>query len=314
MTSPASIVRDAELASAGIQPDGSGSAPAFKKLLVATDFSSASHVAFVTALGLCRRLGATLIILHVFEQADVVTADRGESGVELEALLADAQVALEQCARECRKAGVVCEALLSVGIASLTIECMIRTKGVDMAVLGTHALHGVERLVFGSTAEAVLRQTSCPVLTVGPQAARSGLTAGSGPVVFATDFHTETIHAVRYAAALAKSEGSALHCLHVLPRSLEYESDQAIIPQILKEALEHIAGTCNVVIDEPVCATTYGSEISNAVVEYARKVKAQMIVLGVRHASMIASHIPAHIAYRIITEAPCAVLTIAFAG
>jgi nucleotide-binding universal stress UspA family protein len=315
MSTPASvavsIARDADRVSLEPRSVVSNPAPTFKKILVATDFSSASQAAFATALSLCRALGSTLSVLHVFEEADVVASDPGDSAIALERLLMEAQNALEQCARGAREAGVPCEALLSVGVAALTIEGMIRTTRSDLAVLGTHALHGVDRLVFGSTAESVLRQTQCPVLTVGPQAARCGLTAGCGPVVFATDFHAETIHAIRYAAAFAKASGSALHCLHVLPRSLESES-RAIIPQILIDALEHVASTSDVLIDQPLCVTTFGSEVSYALVEYARQHKARMIVLGVRHASLLASHIPAHIAYRVITEAPCAVLTIAY--
>ena len=58
---------------------------------------------------------------------------------------------------------------MSSGIPSLTILEAISEKEIDLVVLGTSALHGFERLVFGSTAEAVLREASCPVLTVGPQ-------------------------------------------------------------------------------------------------------------------------------------------------
>jgi len=67
-----------------------------------------------------------------------------------------------------------------------------------------------------------------------------------------------------------------------------------------------------VVIEPPTCATTFGSEISYAVVDYARRVNARMIVLGVRQASLLASHVPEHITYRVITEANCPVLTMAF--
>jgi nucleotide-binding universal stress UspA family protein len=82
----------------------------------------------------------------------------------------------------------------------------------------------------------------------------------------------------------------------------------------MTEALQRVAIESGTTIDLPVCAITYGSEISNAVVEYAKQQKARLIVLGVRQASMVASHLPAHIAYRIITEAPCPVLTVAFAS
>ena len=49
-------------------------------------------------------------------------------------------------------------------------------------------------------------------------------------------------------------------------------------------------------------------------VEYAKQHKAKLIVLGVRKASLADSHAPLHIAYRIITEAGCPVLTMAFAS
>jgi nucleotide-binding universal stress UspA family protein len=82
----------------------------------------------------------------------------------------------------------------------------------------------------------------------------------------------------------------------------------------MTDALQQVASESDTVIYPPVCAVAYGSEISNTVVDYARTQKAKLIVLGVRRASMVASHVPAHIAYRIITEAPCPVLTVAFAS
>jgi nucleotide-binding universal stress UspA family protein len=133
-------------------------------------------------------------------------------------------------------------------------------------------------------------------------------------VVFATDFHLKTTYAIRDAAFFYKATGSPLHCLHVLPRTLEGGNRSHVIPQIMTEALQRVAIESGTTIDLPVCAITYGSEISNAVVEYAKQQKARLIVLGVRQASMVASHLPAHIAYRIITEAPCPVLTVAFAS
>jgi K+-sensing histidine kinase KdpD len=80
----------------------------------------------------------------------------------------------------------------------------------------------------------------------------------------------------------------------------------------MSEALHQLANESGVVIEAPTCATIYGSEISYAVVDYARQQKAKLIVLGVRQASLLASHVPEHITYRIITEANCPVLTMAF--
>lgn len=291
------------------------SVPSFKTILLATDFSVASQAAFETAVHLCRTLHASLHILHVFEYADTVPQESGGQLLELGRFYEEAQASLDTLVQIVRRAGVTCEATMVSGVAGFTILKMITSKMVDLAVLGTNALHGFERLVFGSTAEAVLRQASCPVLTVGPQAAGSAKAdVPAGPVIFATDFHLTTTHAIRYAASFCKMMESPLHCLHVLPRTLAGGTRSHIIPQIMTEALRHVANESGTVIDPPVCAVAYGSEISNTVVDYARQQKAKLIVLGVRRASMASSHVPAHIAYRIITEAPCPVLTVAFAS
>jgi nucleotide-binding universal stress UspA family protein len=291
------------------------SVPSFKSVLLATDFSVASQAAFETALRICTAFRASLVILHVFEYVNAVPPETGGLLLELDRIYEKAQASLDDLVQTGRRAGVTCEATMGSGMAELTILEMITSKDVDLTVLGTNALHGFERLVFGSTAEAVLRQASCPVLTVGPQAGGyEKADEPEGPVVFATDFHLTTTHAIRYAASFSKMMGSPLHCLHVLPRTLADGGPSHIIPQIMTEALQHVASESGTVIASPVCAIAYGSEISGAVVDYARQQKAKLIVLGVQRASMMASHVPAHIAYRIITEAPCPVLTVAFAS
>jgi nucleotide-binding universal stress UspA family protein len=211
--------------------------------------------------------------------------------------------------------GVPCETFLENGVAPSLILDFIEAKEIDLAVLGTNALHGFERLVFGSTAEAILRKAPCPVLTVGPRVAQAAKTSKpDGPIIFATDFDFTTITAIRFAASFSQLNGSPLHCLHVLPRTLEAGSQCEIVPSIMSEALQQVAAESGVVIDPPTCATTFGSEVSYAVVDYAREKQARLIVLGVRQASLLASHVPEHITYRIITEANCPVLTMAFSS
>jgi nucleotide-binding universal stress UspA family protein len=39
---------------------------------------------------------------------------------------------------------------------------------VDMIIMGTHGRKGVDRLLFGSVAERVLRDAPCPVVAVRP--------------------------------------------------------------------------------------------------------------------------------------------------
>lgn len=293
----------------------SSTTPAFRRVLLATDFSRASEAAFATAIRVCGQLGSSLTILHVFEYADSNPPEYGVDAPYLEKLHRDALSSLERSVKTAEKANITVDAMMKAGAPALSILNTIETRGIDLVVLGTNALHGIERIVFGSTAEEVLRSASCPVLTVGPRSTHfSGEDAKQGPVVFATDFHRTTTSAIRYAQAFCKMTKASLHCLHVLPRSCETTSDNMLISQIMTEALKQLASKGEEQIAEPVLSIAYGSEVSNAVVDYAHEHKAALIVLGVRRSSMVAAHIPAHIAYRIITEAPCPVLTMAFAS
>jgi nucleotide-binding universal stress UspA family protein len=285
----------------------------FNNILLATDLSIASQAAFQTALGVCNILHAKLTILHVFEHTKVISPEAGRQLFDLDKVYAAARTSLDSLARVAQLAGVPSEAILSHGLAPQSILETICSRQIGLTILGTNALHGFERLVFGSTAESVLRAAPCPVLTVGRLAFNPIKASQSdGPIIFPTDFHESTMYAIRYAASFCEATSSPLHCLHVLPRTVEGGCQSQIVPQIMTDALQQIAAGNGTTIGPPVCAITYGSEISNAVVNYARQHQAKLIVLGVRQASMMASHVPVHIAIRIITEAPCPVLTMAF--
>ncbi len=291
--------------------------PSFDRLLIATNFSAASRAAFRAALDTCTALRTSLVILHVFEGAssdsDAVAPNAEDLAVEAQSAYEKCRDLLEDLREQAERAGVACETILDSGSVTSTILQTIAKKKIDLAILGTSALHGLERIVFDSTTEAVLCQASCPVLTVGPGAMTSEKALQSvGPVVFATDFDFTTIHAIRFASGISQLTGSSLHCLHVMPRTFEACSQYQAVPTIMSEALQRLADESGVVVGAPICATTYGSEVSYAVVDYAKQQKAKIIVLGVLQASLAALRVPLHIVYRIITEAPCPVLTMTF--
>lgn len=55
---------------------------------------------------------------------------------------------------------------VSVGETASTLRRLARARGCDLLVIGTHRRRGLARLVFGSTAEAIVRDAGCPVLVV----------------------------------------------------------------------------------------------------------------------------------------------------
>jgi nucleotide-binding universal stress UspA family protein len=282
----------------------------FKNVLVATNFSVSSEWSLRAAFRLCQMSSGRLSILHV--RKEVVASGNGVDGAAENVRLKDeALMKLSHMSDRARQAGVSCRTISDTGVFSAKILEAIEAEGVDLVILGTSEPRGSKRLVFGPTAEVVMRLAPCPIMTVGPVAADLIKTNTSkGPVIFATDFHSVTREAIRTAVSYCRNTGLQLHCLHVLPRSLQSTEGNHALPEILTSALRHLAATNAQGIDLPVCYVTFGSEISNAIVDYIRSQRASLIFLGVRRSSLIASDDPLPIVYRIITEAPCPVVTI----
>jgi nucleotide-binding universal stress UspA family protein len=268
-------------------------------------------LALERAIEFCRTAHAHLNILHVFEYGSANRSADVHTEQLCQQALTEARDRLDKLLDGKHTQDLPVNLLMRHGLPALVVATLIPELDIDLVFLGTNGFRRLERLVFGSTAEAVLRNSSCPVITVGPQseiAHHAG--KGNGPVVFATDFHEPATEAIACAAAMSKLHQRPLHCLHVLPLRMETESKSHIVPHIMTEALRRLAkDECGM---EPLCQVAYGSEISHTIVDYARKESAEMIVLGVRRASALAAHLPPQIAYRIIVTAPCPVLTMSY--
>jgi universal stress protein A len=67
--------------------------------------------------------------------------------------------------------GLDLEMVTLSGSPFLEIIRYAKENGVDMIVIGTAGRSGVEHMMFGSTAEKVVRKAHCPVLCVKPASA-----------------------------------------------------------------------------------------------------------------------------------------------
>jgi nucleotide-binding universal stress UspA family protein len=118
------------------------------RILVANDFSPASAAALELAAQLGRRFKSTVEVLHV---RDGETAGLDEPGQ------------MHRCVRSLERRGVNAVGATEPGDP---IEVILRrAEGFDLIVMGTHGRKGLNRMMNGSVAEAVVRRAPCPVLT-----------------------------------------------------------------------------------------------------------------------------------------------------
>lgn len=140
------------------------------RILVPIDFGAASELALQYALALAARFGASVHLLHVFEDPFAVhIASEGAVRVApsiREHLIDDAAERLSALLtrRDRERHHVTCE--VRVGSAAPTIRDVAEGSRFDLIVMGTHGHTGVARLLRGSVAEQVVREAPCAVLTV----------------------------------------------------------------------------------------------------------------------------------------------------
>jgi len=131
------------------------------RILVPTDFSENSRAALMLAIDLINgRKGKSLTLLHVVE-ASVPPCDEEEGVLDPETL----KTRIEMVAAS-RDHDVDIESMVVHGDPDTKIVEVANDRNMDLIVMGTHGRTGLAHLVVGSTAEAVLRHASCPVLTI----------------------------------------------------------------------------------------------------------------------------------------------------
>ena len=140
----------------------------FDHILVPTDFSVSAGHALGHAATLARAFDARLTLLHVLEPH----FDEGALSYGIQPALAEYRERSEQAAMErleewgSRLQDLSYDILLKRGTPSLEIVRTVQEEGCDMIIMGSHGQTGFRHMLFGSTAERVVRRAPCPVLTV----------------------------------------------------------------------------------------------------------------------------------------------------
>jgi nucleotide-binding universal stress UspA family protein len=143
-----------------------------QSILVATDFSDCSGVAFQTAAQLAQTYQAKIIVLHVINVKRVaILAEylKQDPDTLVPKLREQAQQDLSQFLKRWNTNGLEVESLVAVGTPFQEIAVIARDLDVDLVTLGGYgrARQGpIEQVFFGSTAEKVVRLLPCPVLCV----------------------------------------------------------------------------------------------------------------------------------------------------
>jgi nucleotide-binding universal stress UspA family protein len=173
--------------------------------------------------------------------------------------------------------------------------------------MGTVGRTGITKFLLGSIAEEAMRESRCPVLTVGPQSHRAE-DIEFRQILYATDFSADSLVALPYVFAFAKNYGSRLILVHGFEGLTE---SPYLHRQMAKVRLRELVFNQADFVAEPEIIVEMGSP-AEVVLKAAHDVTADLIIIGAHGAGglpRVASHFGS-IAHKIVCRAVCPVLTV----
>ena len=140
-----------------------------KTILFPTDFSNGARAAMDHAISLAKDYNAKLILLYVIQ--DISIAEWYiPSSISVTDLVEDMQKSawneMNKWNTEVSAKVKDVEKMVVRGVPFVEIIKTAKNKNADLVVIGTHGRTGIDHMLFGSTAEKVVRKSPCPVLTV----------------------------------------------------------------------------------------------------------------------------------------------------
>jgi len=138
------------------------------RILVPVDFSPSSDHALDFAVALAAALDATVFLLNVIA---VPTFGIEEIGIALtSSVMADLvrtnQAAVDDLVEARKDRAKLAAGMLRTGDPRDTIVQVAHEIGADLIVMGTHGRRGLTRALLGSVAEAIVRTSPIPVVTL----------------------------------------------------------------------------------------------------------------------------------------------------
>lgn len=284
-----------------------------KNVLYLTDFSDSSEKALPFVTFIAREYGATVHAFHVLtpEPSVYMTPD----------LVLTLDESREQTARarmgrlESQLGGLPHEAKVERGTSVWAVLAKaLKSREIDLIVLGTHGRTGARKLLLGSVAEEIFRQSPVPVLTVGPMVAND-VHIGFQRLLLATDFKPESRAAAAYAFSMVQENREAqLYLLHVIrspERHREKTAVECSVANAMHQLYELVPGEAEF-CSRPKLIVEHGDP-GERILAIARQKETNLIVLGLRQGQRhleAATHLERTTAHTVVAHALCPVLTV----
>ncbi|HYW70494.1 MAG TPA: universal stress protein [Pyrinomonadaceae bacterium] len=219
--------------------------------------------------------------------------------------------------------GLEVEPVIVEGEPATEIAKAVRHYESDLVTVVTHGRRGLARALFGSTAEEIIAEAPCPVLTIRPPQHDFVHHRGDktevrlNRILLATNFRPSSFSAMKTARLMAEATGAELHAVYVIGDYFEQisllfpEEGGLALSRMRSEVKERMESFAR---ERGARVTVHAAEGRPyaEIVNLAAKIDADLIVIGTSvHASLFggAPALGSQIE-RVVRNAPCPVLCV----
>ncbi len=280
-----------------------------KKILIPTDFSEDSTKAFDHAILLAKITNADVVLLHVMEDL-MATAATGRQlmdsvdsiqKLETQTLNFRTEQMNEIVIKMTQDNALNVIPMIVIGRTHIEILKAVEKTNADLIIMGTHGVSGFREFIMGSNTYSVVRDSTCPVISLQKKTPSSGFKNMLVP--FSDREHSR--EKIIYAIKIAELYGATLHILGIDVENSEEHRDK----------IQHEANQIKTIIDKhglnctlKVLSSAYNSD---TVLSYANVINADLIVaMGNTDKQNFAEYFSGSFSQQIINHSTLPVLSI----
>lgn len=238
------------------------------KILIPTDFSKLSLVAANYAIAFGEIINATIVLVHVLDTYTSSRAQLGSGRIE-EAVKKSAEENMLQLIESIKKSSPASIAISGSihfgGAIDETLNKLVIIHDADIIFVGTKGASGIEKVVLGSNAAAIIGSSTVPVITVPEHAIFNGLKR----IVYATDL-SDINRELDFILPIAKLFNAWIHAVHFLSSSSESDVDTEETTKTLITAFGYPKIKVETVVSE---------NISSGISEFTANVDGDLLVM-----------------------------------
>jgi len=202
----------------------------FRNILLPTDFTPHARAALKYAAAFARSGGGRVVLFSVQTGAvppNLLTLPEWVFAEQENHWLLQLRTEVRNLLADPLFDGLEVEPVIVAGEPAPEIAKAVRDYDIDLVTVVTHGRKGLSRALWGSTAEEIIAEAVCPVLTIRPpqhdfvehKGGRSDIHLNR--VLLATNFRASSAAATQVAGQLAHQTGAELHAVYVIGDYLE---------------------------------------------------------------------------------------------